>query len=98
MCSASRPYPAELVCITSLTATIHHLLLPCLQITLPQRDTQFATYTVALGFPVMGIFPPYADGTEVNAVDRSKDGKVRKGWVCGCPALGLLAVGIAHVV
>jgi microtubule-associated protein-like 6 len=48
-----------------------------LQITLPQRDTQFSTYTVALGFPVMGIFPPYADGTEVNAVDRSKDGKVR---------------------
>ncbi|KAJ9506292.1 hypothetical protein QJQ45_013870, partial [Haematococcus lacustris] len=45
------------------------------QITLPQRDAAWATYTVALGFSVMGIFPPFADGTEINSVDRSKDQK-----------------------
>ena len=32
------------------------------QITLPQRDLQFATFTSLLGFHVMGIWPPYATG------------------------------------
>ena len=39
------------------------------------RDTQWATYTCLLGFPVMGIWPPDSDGTDVNAVDRSPSGK-----------------------
>ncbi|GAX82495.1 hypothetical protein CEUSTIGMA_g9922.t1 [Chlamydomonas eustigma] len=43
------------------------------QITLPQRDVDFATYTCMLGFPVMGIWPPYFDGLEVNSLDRSHD-------------------------
>lgn len=46
------------------------------QITLNQRDTEFASWTSNLGFPVMGIWPPYSDGTDVNSVDRSKDQKV----------------------
>ena len=25
------------------------------------------------GFPVMGIWPPYSDGTDVNMVDRTKN-------------------------
>ena len=49
---------------------------PFLQITMPQRDTDFATWTVSLGFPVMGIWPNEADGTDINCVDRSKDGQV----------------------
>ncbi len=57
----------------------------CAQITVPQRDTQFATWTCNLGFPVMGIFPPFSDGTDVNSVDRSKDQQVRAGW---CEVLG----------
>ena len=41
---------------------------------LEQRDTPWATQTVALGFPVMGIWPKDSDGTDVNAVDRSHVG------------------------
>lgn len=41
---------------------------------IPNRDTQFATYTVRLGFPVMGIWHPESLGDDVNAVDRSKSG------------------------
>ncbi len=29
------------------------------------------TENVVLGFPVMGIWPPYSDGTDINAVDVS---------------------------
>jgi hypothetical protein len=47
-----------------------------LQITMPQRDTDWSTWTSRLGFPVMGVFPPGFDGTEINAVDRSKDKSV----------------------
>jgi len=39
-----------------------------------QRDTQWATWTSTLGFDVMGIWPPYSDGTDVNACDKSPDG------------------------
>jgi len=39
-----------------------------------QRDTDWASWTCALGFPVMGIFPDYSDGTDVNGVERSPDG------------------------
>lgn len=35
---------------------------------------QYATYTLRLGFPVMGIWPDYSDGTDVNAVHRSAHG------------------------
>lgn len=47
------------------------------QVTLPQRDTDWATWTCALGFPVMGIWPNFSDGTDINSLDRSKDSKVR---------------------
>ena len=39
------------------------------------RDQKWQSWTSVLGFPVMGIWPLYADGTDVNAVDRSPDGK-----------------------
>jgi WD40 repeat protein len=38
------------------------------------RDVKWATTTCALGWSVQGIFPPGADGTDVNSVDRSPDG------------------------
>ena len=40
------------------------------------RDTKWATWTCTLGWPVQGIWPPEADGTDVNAVDRSPDGNL----------------------
>ena len=38
------------------------------------KDEQWATWSCTLGFPVMGIFPPAADGSDINAVARSPDG------------------------
>ena len=38
-----------------------------------ERDTNWHTWTCVLGFPVMGIWPDYSDGTDVNAVSRSRD-------------------------
>ena len=35
------------------------------------RDLTWTTWTCTLGFPVMGIFPPGADGTDINACSRS---------------------------
>ena len=35
-------------------------------------DLDWATWTSTLGFPVMGIWPEFSDGTDVNSVDRSK--------------------------
>lgn len=29
-----------------------------------------------MGWPVQGIFPPCSDGTDINSVDRTKDGSV----------------------
>jgi microtubule-associated protein-like 6 len=40
------------------------------------KDVQWATWTCVLGWPVQGIFPPYHDFTDVNAVSRSHNGKV----------------------
>ena len=37
------------------------------------RDVQWYTFTCSLGFPVQGIWPKYADATDIVAVDRSKD-------------------------
>ena len=38
------------------------------------RDVEWATFTCTLGWPVQGIWPPEADGLDVNSVDRSRDG------------------------
>ncbi len=35
------------------------------------KDEMWATYTVPLGWPSQGIWPPRADGSDVNTVDRS---------------------------
>jgi len=40
------------------------------------KDEKWATWSCTLGFPVMGIFPPAADGSDINAVARSPDGTV----------------------
>jgi len=45
------------------------------QVTANQRDTAWASWSATLGFPVMGIWPDYSDGTDVNAADRSPDGR-----------------------
>eukprot|EP01017_Pseudomicrothorax_dubius_P040457 TRINITY_DN6328_c0_g1_i1.p1 TRINITY_DN6328_c0_g1~~TRINITY_DN6328_c0_g1_i1.p1 ORF type:complete len:614 (+),score=151.97 TRINITY_DN6328_c0_g1_i1:60-1844(+) len=37
------------------------------------RDERWATWTCVLGWPVQGIWPPNADGTDINSVDRSKN-------------------------
>jgi len=39
-------------------------------------DTKWASQTCVLGWPVQGIWPQFADGTDINALDRSSDGKV----------------------
>lgn len=38
------------------------------------KDEQWATWTCKLGWQVKGIFPPRADGSDINAVGRSPDG------------------------
>jgi len=40
------------------------------------NDTKWANWSLTLGWPVQGIYPPYADGTDVNAVAVSPDGGV----------------------
>jgi WD40 repeat protein len=40
------------------------------------RDTDWASWTCVLGWPVQGIYPAYSDGSDVNACDRSKDRSV----------------------
>lgn len=37
------------------------------------KDEPWYTWTCVIGWPVQGIYPAYADGTDVNAVDRSKE-------------------------
>lgn len=37
------------------------------------RDTEWATWSLSLGWPVQGIFEPEMDGTDINAVDRSNN-------------------------
>lgn len=36
------------------------------------KDEHWNSWTCVIGWPVQGVYPPYADGTDVNAVDRSK--------------------------
>lgn len=40
------------------------------------KDVDWATWTCVLGWPVQGIWPKRADGTDINAVDRSPDGSL----------------------
>lgn len=40
------------------------------------RDEKWATYTARLGWHVQGIWPPCADGSDINSVDRSPEGLV----------------------
>lgn len=40
------------------------------------RDVKWASWTCTLGWPVQGIWPECADGTDVNSVCRSQSGKV----------------------
>ena len=40
------------------------------------RDTDWSSYTLTLGWPVQGIYPPEADGTDVNSACRSHAGQV----------------------
>lgn len=35
------------------------------------RDEFWATWTLPLGWPAIGIWPPYADGSDINSCDRS---------------------------
>mmetsp|Transcript_56787 Transcript_56787/g.179562 ORF Transcript_56787/g.179562 Transcript_56787/m.179562 type:complete len:888 (-) Transcript_56787:309-2972(-) len=60
----------------------------CEQVKFPaaMRDAQWATYTCTLGWPVQGIWPKHADGTDVNACDRSKDQTV----LCAVDDFGLV--------
>ena len=36
------------------------------------KDEEWNSWTSVIGWPVQGVYPPYADGTDINAVDRSK--------------------------
>jgi len=45
------------------------------QVLANQRDAVFETYSCALGFSVMGIWPDGSDGTDINAVDRARVGQ-----------------------
>lgn len=40
------------------------------------KNETWASWTCSLGWPVQGIFPPCADGTDINAVDRSPENLV----------------------
>jgi WD40 repeat protein len=40
------------------------------------KNEMWSSWTCTLGWPVQGIFPPTADGSDINACDRSPDGTV----------------------
>eukprot|EP00741_Cyanophora_paradoxa_P013198 tig00000178_g12750.t1 len=50
----------------------------CTQVRSPSalRDTQWASTTCTIGWAMQGVFPPCADGSDVNAADRSRAGHV----------------------
>lgn len=48
------------------------------------RDEEWITWTNVLGFPVMGIWPDYSDGTDINAAHRSPCGR----YVLTCDDFG----------
>lgn len=37
------------------------------------KDVDWASWTCVLGWPVQGVWPAFADGTDMNAVDRSNN-------------------------
>jgi microtubule-associated protein-like 6 len=41
------------------------------------KDTDWATWSCTLGWPVQGIWPVNSDGTDINMVDRSENNTVR---------------------
>ena len=41
-----------------------------------ESDTKWDEWTCVLGFPVMGIWPDGSDGSDVNSIHRSHDGKL----------------------
>ena len=43
------------------------------------RDEDWATWSLSLGWPVQGVFEQFMDGTDINAVDRSKKTFGQKG-------------------
>jgi hypothetical protein len=57
-----------------------------------QRDQRWATWTSMLGFPVMGIWPPGSDGSDINAVSRSPDGQL----LLTCDDLGKVCLYRSH--
>lgn len=40
------------------------------------KDEEWTTWTLPIGWPVQGIWPPCSDGTDINAVARSDDQKL----------------------
>jgi len=40
------------------------------------RDAQWETWSCPFGWPVQGIYPPESDGSDVNAISRSRDRRV----------------------
>ena len=40
------------------------------------KNEPWASWSCTLGWPVQGIFPPCADGSDINACERSPDGTV----------------------
>lgn len=46
------------------------------QVTEAQRDVDWLTWTSRIGFAVMGIWPEFSDGTDINSVDRSNSKEV----------------------
>ena len=45
------------------------------QIAANQRDTEWQSWTLTLGFGVMGIWPDYSDGSDINACHRNHSGE-----------------------
>ena len=37
------------------------------------KDEKWSSWTLSLGWPVQGIFPSLADGSDINAVERAPD-------------------------
>jgi hypothetical protein len=52
------------LCLHTCLAELHA------QVRQNQRDTLWDSWTCVLGFPVMGIWQDYSDGTDINSVCR----------------------------
>jgi WD40 repeat protein len=53
-----------------------------------ESDIKWSTTTCVLGFSVMGIWPKYSDGTDINAVDVSK----KKNLIATADDFGLMSI------